>query len=384
MKIFRKQTTRPQPNGKRITVYSKRYYGTIRTADNKRKQVPLTVDRDTSRIMLKRLTRESDEQRANGTPQHVIESRKPLNDLVDAYKRYLTSKNNCQRYVDETIRRINRIAKAIRATVIVDVDAPRVSSTLASWRDASKKPISVTTSNHYARAFKGLSRWLFQEHKTERDVLSNLRLLNAKSGIRRERRALVTKEIQTILELTERSGERLYGLASHDRAMLYRVAIFTGLRASELASLRPSSFDLVGKTVTVEAGYSKRRRRDVLPLHDNLVSFLKPWLETRDEGDKLLWRGRWAGDGNGNTNASLMIAKDYKRAGIPLTDERGRHVDFHALRHTFITSLARANVHPNKAKELARHSTITLTMDVYSHVTTNELRESVNAIPAIA
>ena len=39
---------------------------------------------------------------------------------------------------------------------------------------------------------------------------------------------------------------------------------------------------------------------------------------------------------------------------------------FHALRHTFITNLARSGVHPKTAQSLARHSTITLTMDRYS------------------
>lgn len=393
MQIFRKQIVRFTLKGKRATSkttgakrhveQSNKFYGTI-TANGKRKQVPLTVDRDTSLVMLKRLTRDADVQRANGTPQHVIESRKPLDDLVAAYKTFLASKGGTTDHVEKTITRIERITKTIRATRIVDVDAPRVSSALSRWREASKRPMSVTTSNHYARAIKGLTRWLSQEQKTERDVLSNLRLLNAKSGTKRERRALVPKQIQDLINTTEKSGKRLYGLSPVDRAMLYRVAVFTGLRASELASLRPSSFDLVAKTVTVEAAYSKRRRRDVLPLHNDLIRCLVVWSQSfmLSNDDKQLWRGRWTGDGDGNTNASRMIAKDYKRAGIPLVDERGRHVDFHALRHTFITSLARNGVHPSKAKELARHSTITLTMDVYSHVTTDELRESVNAIPS--
>jgi hypothetical protein len=44
-------------------------------------------------------------------------------------------------------------------------------------------------------------------------------------------------------------------------------------------------------------------------------------------------------------------------------DGSGRVVDFHALRHTFITRLARSGVAPAVAKSLARHSTIVLTMD---------------------
>jgi hypothetical protein len=46
----------------------------------------------------------------------------------------------------------------------------------------------------------------------------------------------------------------------------------------------------------------------------------------------------------------------------------GKVADFHALRHTFITNLVNAGVQPKDTKELSRHSTITLTMDRYSHV----------------
>jgi hypothetical protein len=51
--------------------------------------------------------------------------------------------------------------------------------------------------------------------------------------------------------------------------MLYRLAVETGLRAAELASLTPASFhlaDLDAATVKVTAAYSKHRRDDVLPL----------------------------------------------------------------------------------------------------------------------
>ena len=44
-------------------------------------------------------------------------------------------------------------------------------------------------------------------------------------------------------------------------------------------------------------------------------------------------------------------------------DSEGRAADFHALRHTYITNLTRGNVSPRTAQALARHSTITLTME---------------------
>lgn len=51
----------------------------------------------------------------------------------------------------------------------------------------------------------------------------------------------------------------------------------TGFRASELRSLTIDSFDLdaAPPTCTVEAGYSKRQKRDVQPLPDALVEPLR-------------------------------------------------------------------------------------------------------------
>jgi integrase len=63
-----------------------------------------------------------------------------------------------------------------------------------------------------------------------------------------------------------------------------------------------------------------------------------------------------------------MLKRDLTATGIPHRDEDGLVVDFHALRHTFITNLVRAGVPPKFAQTLARHGSITPTMDRYYHV----------------
>ena len=44
-------------------------------------------------------------------------------------------------------------------------------------------------------------------------------------------------------------------------------------------------------------------------------------------------------------------------------------VRFHDLRHSHATQLLSAGLHPKIAQERLGHSTITTTMDIYSHVT---------------
>ena len=56
--------------------------------------------------------------------------------------------------------------------------------------------------------------------------------------------------------------------------------------------------------------------------------------------------------------------------------------DFHALRHTFVINLVRAGVQPQDAKQLARHSSITLTRDRYAHVSLHDTAATVAKLNA--
>ena len=62
---------------------------------------------------------------------------------------------------------------------------------------------------------------------------------------------------------------------------------------------------------------------------------------------------------------------------------RRGYADFHALRHTFIANLTKGGVSPRVAQSLARYSTITLTMDRYSHVALSSERKALEVLPDI-
>ena len=78
-----------------------------------------------------------------------------------------------------------------------------------------------------------------------------------------------------------------------------------------------------------------------------------------------------------------MVKADLAAAGVPYKDAHDRYADFHALRHTFISNLARAGVHPRNAQALARHSTIDLTMNVYTHIAMEDLVSDIEAMPPV-
>jgi integrase len=78
-----------------------------------------------------------------------------------------------------------------------------------------------------------------------------------------------------------------------------------------------------------------------------------------------------------------MLKRDLKAAEIPYKDEKGRFADFHALRYTFITNLVKSGVTPKLAQMLARHSTIDLTMNVYTSLTVYDQASALESLPPI-
>jgi hypothetical protein len=74
---------------------------------------------------------------------------------------------------------------------------------------------------------------------------------------------------------------------------------------------------------------------------------------------------------------------DFRLAGIPKRDERGRTVDVHALRHTFGTLLSKGGVTPRTAQAALRHSDVNLTMNTYTNPKLLDVAGAMEALPAL-
>lgn len=58
-----------------------------------------------------------------------------------------------------------------------------------------------------------------------------------------------------------------------------------------------------------------------------------------------------------------------KKAGI-------KDANFHCLRHTFATRALEAGINPKVVQEILGHSTISMTLDTYSHVMPDTKKEA--------
>ena len=75
-----------------------------------------------------------------------------------------------------------------------------------------------------------------------------------------------------------------------------------------------------------------------------------------------------------------MFYRDLERAGIERETPSGI-IDLHSLRHTFVTNIVASGATVKTAQELARHSTPTLTFNVYAHARLHDVASAVERLP---
>jgi len=329
------------------------------------------------------------------TEQLADHAQRPLTDHLADYETMTQAHGRTARHIRGTVRYCRQAFDACGFTVPDDLDAVKVAQyveelkqhrpaherTTRKWKARAKaaknrQPLGARAINARLTALKGFSAWLFRTERLRTDPLKQVVKLNAKTDPRHRRRALTDDELAKLIEAAD-SGGAVLEMAGPDRAMLYRVAVGTGLRASELASLTPESFDLDdidAASVTVEAAYSKHRDRDVQPIGTDLAAMLATYIADKPQGQSV-WRMP--------AKPAHMMRTDLEAAQIPYRDRSDRVADFHALRHTFITRLARTGAWPATCMKLARHRSIAMTMEYYTHVLVADERTALSKLPPI-
>ncbi len=326
---------------------------------------------------------------------------KPLREHVDDWHKALLDKGATPTYADLSKNRVLAILDGTGAVYWHDLDAARVASFLA---DRRSKGLSIESSNHHVRRIRQFCKWMVANRRAQTWPMASLTLMNSKVDRRHDRRALDADELRRLFDAASTggpvrwmTGTEKHELTGPDRAILYRIAAESGLRLSELASLTPESFDLDADqpTITVKAAYSKHRREDVQPIRGDLAEALKPWLEGKPDGQPVFIlpakmslairadlrraKARWIRETPNRKERRERLGSDF----LAYRDSEGRYADFHCLRHSYVTALVKANVAPRAAQTLARHSTITLTMDRYSHLSMGDAAKALDALPSL-
>ena len=347
-----------------------KWYVKYRDASGVLHRVAAGFDKSAALAKAHALERHAERERAGLVDPHQSEARRPLSDHLADYLASLEDKQRSAVHVARLAKRIRAVIDGTKVRTVGDLRPSRVEAFLGELADGG---MSAKTLRHFAAGVKALTRWLVRDGRIAEDPLSTFSpSFNVEADRRLVRRALSVDEQRRLIEAAEASGKTAVGFTGRERALLYRLALTTGLRANELATLTPSSFTFGdAPTVTVEAKNAKNRKRETLPLLPDVAERLRAYVGIRPT---VFPPTGWK-----NYTCRLMRS-DLEAAGIPIEVD-GTRVDFHALRHTFITSLARGGVPPQIAQRLARHSDVKLTLGVYSHLGLVDLRGALEKLP---
>lgn len=267
--------------------------------------------------------------------------------------------------------------QSLRAKLLTEGRRPRLHKPDPERAPEPPSGLSPQTVKHVYRV---LRRALRQAVKLQLLAVNPTDAVDAPKVERAEIRALTDDEAGKVFSAAK--GTQIY--------LPILVALTTGLRRGELLALRWTDLDLDRGVLSVQqsleetrAGLrfkppktNRSRRTITLPAvtvtalrdHDKEQKAERLQLGIRGEHDDLVFSTRDRETLKPCPIRPRNVTKEFsricKRVGVT-------GVTFHGLRHTHITNLLRSNVHPKIASERAGHSSVAITLDIYSHAVPN-------------
>jgi integrase len=219
----------------------------------------------------------------------------------------------------------------------------------------------------------------------QRDVAS---LVDAPRLERHEMHTLSPEQTEQLLEAAR--GDPLEAL--------YVLAVTTGMRQGELLAIKWRDVDLEGGSLSVHTTLRRvdgalafsepktKRSNRRIDLSQRAVAALRQHRARQKEA-RLKHLQAWEDLDLVFTNeigrpveATNLVGRSYK----PLLERAGlARIRFHDLRHTAATLLLGKGLHPKIVSEMLGHSSIAITLDLYSHVTPTMQREAAAAMDAL-
>ena len=260
-------------------------------------------------------------------------------------------------HVYRTEKRLEKLFRECGWKQLRDITA----DSFEAWRGKNLGK-SAKTINDFLGVARTFLKGIVQKEWLEVNPLQSVKMITGKGKATLERRAFTDAEMR-----------RLLGVAG-PRQVVYLTAVQTGIRRGALGQLVWDDLILDSDLpqVRVRALTAKKGKLQIIPLCNELAAVLKMIRPVAVDGGDLVFH---------EMPSMAQFRADLKAADIEERNQLGQVVVFHSLRHTFITNLNRAGVAPRAAMELAGHSHMSLTMNVYTDANLLPLVSSVQKLP---
>jgi integrase len=423
--VFRKTTTRPIPasakierkGGKTIARWKLRsgkwvtaeirvakdgrevirqssgtYFARYRDHDGEVHDVPTGCrDKSMAEQFLADLEKQADRVRAGVVTEHELAVADLMAGEIERHiVDYAATLTGSADHRKKTEKYIRQVATACKWNSLAAMRRDDLELWLA---EQTRRGRSARSRNAFHTAVVSFTNWCVKVKRLTMNPFARLAKADVALDRRHIRRSLSVEEIERIARAAENASQRppvkpgegdvpkghrpAERLTAGGRAFLWRFLVRTGLRLNEARGLTVGDLRLDGKLrgMDLPATLTKAKEAQYQPLLPDLA-----------EGLRRLVKGRKPTDLVFAIPADIIrrFKADCKRAGIPLKDERGRVVDIHALRLSFIDALVKAGVHPRIVQMLARHSDISITMKHYTDIRVHDLHAAMaSAFPTL-
>ena len=306
------------------------------------------------------------------------------NYCIANFKEGIVADNTTKNY---NTRYKNNIKKEIGNLKLYDVKQIHCQRILNDMYDSGK--YSYGTMELTQITLHAIFKGAIENNYLSKNPAENLKLKKRESED--EERRVMTREEQKVFK--EYAKNTMYYNA-------YALVLETGLRVGEIGGLQWEDIDFennvlyVRRTLLQDAkkgGFyfgtpkTKLSKRKV-PLTNEAVTLLnnQMLLQKKLKSKSKSWHNEWNGivftTNNGNpvgasTFRTMMmrivnnINEDRKASSEDNKYEAFEHVFMHSLRHTFATRCIENGVQPKALQMMLGHSTLSITMDLYVHVT---------------
>ena len=176
------------------------------------------------------------------------------------------------------------------------------------------------------------------------------------------------KEKKIPVVLTKEEIKRLIDAAKNPKhKLLIELMYSSGLRVSEVVSIKMDDFDLNDKTGTIRSGKGKKDRNIILS--NNFIMHLQQYLKRRDDQNPYLFHIK---ERHITTRqAQKIVVGSASKAGIK------KRVFCHALRSSFATHLLESGTDIRLIQELLGHSNLATT-ERYTRVSKEQIKKVKN------
>lgn len=209
----------------------------------------------------------------------------------------------------------------------------------------------------------------------------------------RKPRVQVFAEDFSYLRTDEEVRRFLRAAREHSESVfrLYATAIYTGMRAGELAGLRRSAIDLTRRLITVQRSYDgPTKAGDVryIPILDALLPVLDEGIGALEPEPMAIVFPNESGEMLGRSARAFqeILHRVLRDAGLPPRHYAGGvrpYIRFHDLRHTFASHWVMKGGDLFKLQKVLGHKTVQMTMR-YAHLAPHAFAEDFDRFGSIA